>query len=64
MQVSHKMVESESIMTYSDIDIYPEEKYGYRVGTGLDNGERVVFLSVKINPIQYKPSLFILFLQS
>jgi hypothetical protein len=55
MYVSHKMVESENIMTYSDIDIYPDERYGYRVGTGLDKGKRVVFLSIQINPVQYKP---------
>jgi hypothetical protein len=55
LQSTYKTVKSESVISYSDIDIYPEQRYGYRVGTGLDKGERVVFLSVQINPVLYKP---------
>jgi hypothetical protein len=41
---------------YSDIDIYPVEKYNFRKGAGLSNGEHVIFLSVNIYPIQYLPN--------
>jgi hypothetical protein len=54
---SHEIVESEIIMSYSDIEIYPNEKYGYRVGTGLDGNDRVVYLSIQISPVQYNPKL-------
>lgn len=47
--------ESEEILTYSEIEIYPEQRYDYKVGTGLKNGERVVYLSVPLNPVQYNP---------
>jgi hypothetical protein len=47
--------ESDEILTYSDIEVYPEQRYEYKVGTGLDNGERVVFLSVPLSPVQYNP---------
>jgi hypothetical protein len=43
-------------ISYTDIDIYPEQRYTYRVASGLDNGERVIFLTVQILPIQYKPN--------
>jgi len=42
---------------YSDINIYPEEQYTYRKGAGLSNGKHVIFLSVKIYPVQYLPNL-------
>ena len=45
----------EEIMTYSDIDIYPEQRFGIRTGAGLKDGEHVVYLSVPINMVQYMP---------
>jgi len=47
---------TETLMTYSDIDIYPEQRYSYKTGAGLKDGEHVVYLSVGINPVQYKPN--------
>ncbi len=41
---------------YSDIDIYPETQYNFRKGSGLHNGEHVVFLTVNIYPVQYLPN--------
>jgi hypothetical protein len=52
---SQKSIESEKIMTYPEIEIYPEQRFDYRVGTGLDNGDRVVFLSIQLSPVQYNP---------
>jgi hypothetical protein len=41
---------------YSDINIFPQEQYSYRKGSGLSNGEHVLFLSLNIYPIQYIPN--------
>ena len=41
---------------YDDIDVYPEERYGYRVGAGLDGKEHVIYLTLTVYPIQYNPS--------
>ena len=41
---------------YNNIDVYPEERYGYRVGAGLDGEEHVIYLTVTVYPIQYNPS--------
>ncbi|MCK4364454.1 MAG: hypothetical protein KAW45_00210 [Thermoplasmatales archaeon] len=46
---------SEKEISYLGIDIYPEQRYGYRTGAGLKDGERVIFLTIPIQPIQYKP---------
>lgn len=44
------------VVSYSEIDIYPTERYGYRTGAGIENGEHVIFLTVNVNPIRYNPS--------
>lgn len=44
------------VVSYSDIDIYPAQRYMYKAGAGIDNGRHVVFLTVSVNPIQYIPS--------
>ena len=51
-KVTKETVEEE----YSKIDIYPKQKFSYYAGAGLDNGERVIFLTVSIFPVQYVPS--------
>lgn len=51
-KVSKETVEK----TYSKIDIYPEQKYDYYVGAGLENGKHVIFLTVSLIPVQYVPS--------
>jgi hypothetical protein len=47
---------SEKEVSYQGIDIYPEEKFGYRTGAGLLGKEHVIYLSVGISPVQYKPN--------
>jgi len=46
---------SEKEISYLGIDIYPEQRYSYRTGAGLKDGERVIFLTIPIQPVQYKP---------
>ena len=43
-------------VSYSDIEVYPTQRYGYRTGAGIDNGNHVIFLTVNVNPVQYIPS--------
>ncbi|MCK4365403.1 MAG: hypothetical protein KAW45_05085 [Thermoplasmatales archaeon] len=40
---------------YDDIDVYPEERDGYRVSAGLDGEEHVIYLTVTVYPFQYVP---------
>ena len=47
---------NEKKATYDDIKTYPENRYTYRIGAGLQNGEHAIFLTVNIYPIQYTPS--------
>ena len=46
---------SEGSMAYLDIDSYPVQRYGFRTGAGLQDGERVTFLTLSLYPIQYFP---------
>jgi len=54
--VSHEIDESENIIDYSDIEIYPDIQYSYRTGIGLKNLEHVTILTVHLYPVQYKPN--------
>jgi hypothetical protein len=40
---------------YSDIEIYPESRFDYRAAAGLKDEERVIYLTVSLKPVQYKP---------
>lgn len=51
-----KLDNEDLIRSYSEIDTYPDNRYSYNAGAGLDNGERVIFLTISVNPVQYKPS--------
>ena len=53
--ISKPLSEPDPLKIYSNLEIYPEKRFSYRAGTGLENGEHVVFLSVQIYPIQYNP---------
>ena len=53
---SNEAVKINEPVSYSDIDIYPESRYTYRTGAGLHNGERVIFLTLYLHPVQYNPS--------
>jgi hypothetical protein len=44
------------IVNYDDIKTYPETRYSFRTGAGLQNSEHVIFLAVNIYPVQYTPS--------
>ena len=52
----HKQKTETKTVSYSDIKTYPENKYIFRKGAGLDNGNHVIFLTVNIFPIQYTPA--------
>ena len=45
----------ETIVTYPDIDIYPEVRYSYNTAAGLKDEELVIYLSVSLYPVQYSP---------
>lgn len=51
----HKQKTETKDVSYSEIETYPETKYIFRKGAGLQNGEHVIFLTVNIFPIQYTP---------
>ena len=53
--VSNNIVEQETMVTYSDIDVYPELRWGYRTGAGLQDEEHVIYLTVHLYPVQYNP---------
>ena len=59
--ISIKTTEKE--ISYSGIDSYPEQRYSYRTGAGLYNGERVILLVVSIRPVQYKPQEIYFYIQ-
>jgi hypothetical protein len=46
----------ESRNIYSKEKIYPEKRFTYNTGAGLDHGEHVIFLSVHFCPMSYNPS--------
>ncbi len=52
----NKANKQEKVVSYSDIDIYPENRFSYSAGAGIKDGKHVVYLSVSLNPVQYKPS--------
>jgi len=45
---------------YADSALYPTEPYTVRKGAGLDNGENVLILNIKVTP-QYSPANDVLF---
>jgi len=42
--------------SYLNIGIYPVSRYSYRAGSGLKDGEHVLYLTVHLYPVQYSPS--------
>ena len=53
--VSHYIEESEEILTYFDIEVYPEERFGYRAASGLKGEENVLYVTISLYPDQYFP---------
>ncbi len=52
---SNNIKKSENIVSYSDIDVYPENHFTYKTGAGLKGEEHVIYLSVQMYPVQYIP---------
>jgi hypothetical protein len=53
-QINNEKIDSQTL--YNDIEVYPEERYGYRVGAGLKGKDRVIYLTITVYPIQYNPN--------
>ena len=47
--------------SYVSIGIHPASRYSYRIGSGLKNGEHVLYLTVHLYPVQYSPSSNMIF---
>ena len=54
--VSEEVKNQDPVMTYSDIEIYPDHQYDYRTGAGLKDEEHVIYLTVHLYPVQYSPN--------
>ena len=57
ISASKEVEKTEKIISYSEIDIYPELRWGYKTGAGLRNKERVIYLPcifIRFNIIQGK----------
>ncbi|KAA0001637.1 MAG: hypothetical protein FE048_05145 [Thermoplasmata archaeon] len=58
--ISYNMKPSEVKIVESDVyksnNIYPENMYEWNAGVGIENGERIVFLSIQLYPIRYIPA--------
>jgi len=52
---TNKLQEPKQIIDYSDIDVYPEERFGYRTGMGLKGKDNVLYLTISLYPDQYFP---------
>ena len=55
MYTSNEVNNQEKVVSYSDIDVYPEVRWGYRTGAGLKDKEHVIYLTVHLYPVQYNP---------
>jgi len=42
--------------TYSSVNFYPDTWFNYRMGCGLNDNERVIFLTISIFPVRYLAS--------
>jgi hypothetical protein len=54
MQLYSKPVKDQEI--YQSNDIFPQERFSYSIGAGLDGEEHVIYLSVKCHPVRYIPT--------
>ena len=54
MQIGQaNILETDENQVFYSSEIFPEEKFSYRTGTGIFNDERVTFLTVQCNPVTY-----------
>lgn len=49
-------IKTPNIVSYSEIDTYPETRYSYRTAAGLKGEEHVIYLIVSLYPVQYNPN--------
>ena len=49
-------IEKQETLTYSDIDVYPDHRFSYKMGAGLKDEEHVIYLAVHFCPILYIPN--------
>ena len=56
MVTNTKYKEPVEIETYSDLEIYPENDFSFKTAAGLKGEEHVIYLSIHLNPIKYKPN--------
>jgi hypothetical protein len=49
--------EISEIVDYSDLSLYPEKRYEYATHGGIESGDHVTFLKVKLYPVQYNPNV-------
>jgi len=49
------------IEIYGSSNIFPQEKFSYRTGSGVSNGEHVLFLTVQCYPVWYNPGENVLY---
>jgi len=51
--VLNKLVYAESENINFESEIYPEEQFSYNIGAGIYKNDHVIFVNVKVHPIQY-----------
>jgi hypothetical protein len=51
--VSGKTISANQKITYSDANVYPEKRFSYDVHSGINDNERVIFLTIRCYPVQY-----------
>ena len=56
MLLSSSAIAESTNVDYSGINVYPEQRYSYRTGGGLNGEEHVTYLAVSVYPVQYKPN--------
>lgn len=46
---------------YESFNIYPQDKFSYKTGSGVSDGEHVLFLTIQCYPVWYNPGKNVLF---
>ena len=41
---------------YESTRLYPEEQWSYKIVSGMNNNNDVVYVSIQMNPVQYEPA--------
>ena len=41
---------------YESTGLYPEEQWSYKIVSGMNNNNDVVYVSIQMNPVQYEPA--------